>query len=203
MAYCLDGSAMDISTGEVLRKSPPCIGYITFYENKIIIDNVETYMLWQEQNGVKAFQGQTLSLYGGEATPVIFVDPHYSDVVLFITMSNTNSILKAPIYLMDVAKFQALLSRHSGISNDIFMNNADNASNHSTKTNSNSGSKSYYSSRYGYKDCHVCHGLKKCNTCNGKGWIRHTMTGTTGDCPNCTDGKCSICGGTGKVYGAK
>lgn len=57
--------------------------------------------------------------------------------------------------------------------------------------------------RYGDKECHICRGMKKCTTCNGKGWIRHTMTNTTGDCPNCTNGLCSTCGGDGIVYGLK
>lgn len=57
-----------------------------------------------------------------------------------------------------------------------------------------------YNDRYGYKDCHICHNLKYCQTCGGKGWIHHSMTNTTGDCPNCTNGKCSTCGGSGKVY---
>ncbi len=52
------------------------------------------------------------------------------------------------------------------------------------------------------KDCGVCGGTGKCNTCNGRGWYdvigigsgRHT-------CPNCPNniGRCSSCNGTGKM----
>lgn len=200
MAYCLNGAAQDISTRQIYYDEP-CIGYITFYNNKIVVDNKETYEFLQEQNGVKAFQGPTQYMNGMSATPVIFVDPNYSDVVLFITLGNT--ILKSPIYLMSVDKFQRLLASNSGISNDLFYNNATNKSSSDYNRNNRSGSKKYYENRYGYKDCHICHGLKYCQTCGGDGIMRHSYTNTSGDCPNCTNGKCSICGGTGKVYGVK
>lgn len=201
MAYCLNGAAQDISTRQIYYNDP-CIGYITFYNNKIVVDNKETYELWQEeQNGVKAFQGPTQYMSGMSATPVIFVDPNYSDVVLFITLGNT--ILKSPIYLMSVDKFQRLLASNSGISNDLFYNNAINSSASDYNKNDRSGSKKYYENRYGYKDCYNCLGMKSCQTCNGKGWIRHSYTNTTGDCPNCSNGKCSTCGGSGQVYGLK
>lgn len=60
-----------------------------------------------------------------------------------------------------------------------------------------------FKDRCGYKDCYSCRGMKSCQTCNGKGWIRHSYTNTTGDCPNCSNGKCSTCGGSGQVYGLK
>lgn len=60
-----------------------------------------------------------------------------------------------------------------------------------------------YGSRYTQKDCHSCLGLKKCNTCNGKGWFYPTASSTSTDCPNCTNGNCSVCNGSGKVIGIK
>ena len=72
-----------------------------------------------------------------------------------------------------------------------------------------SKNKAYYAERYGNKECHICHGNGVCPTCNGKGWISHSMTNTTGKCPNCliingrASGKCSQCQGTGHVYGLK
>lgn len=59
----------------------------------------------------------------------------------------------------------------------------------------------YYKEHYGYKDCHMCRGSGRCQTCNGSG------LGNYGECPNCLllggkrSGKCSICSGKGKVYG--
>lgn len=59
----------------------------------------------------------------------------------------------------------------------------------------------YYKEHYGYKDCHICRGSGRCQTCNGSG------LGNYGECPNCLlvggkrSGKCSICSGKGKVYG--
>ena len=199
MAYCLDGRTQNIETREIHHQSP-AIGYITFYEDKIIIDNIDTYTLWQEQGGVKAFQGKTWSSNGVSATPVIFCDKYFKDVVLFI--SNSVVTLKAPIHLMEVSDFQSLYNQHSGINNGLFIENSYN-SNGISSYDTDSGTKSYYDNRYGYKDCTHCHNSGKCNTCNGKGWFYPAASSTSTDCPNCTDGKCTWCGGTGKRFGSK
>lgn len=48
------------------------------------------------------------------------------------------------------------------------------------------------------KDCNLCHGSGKCNTCNGKHWY-YGIGGSVVTCPNCTpNGACSSCGGSGK-----
>ncbi len=54
------------------------------------------------------------------------------------------------------------------------------------------------------EDCHMCHGLGKCWTCSGKGW-EYNKLGVDGvhDCPNCSNGECSHCHGTGKVTKTK
>lgn len=57
------------------------------------------------------------------------------------------------------------------------------------------------SQRYGYKDCHLCFGTGNCQTCYGRGYTSSIYTSGWMDCPNCTNGKCSVCNGTGKVYG--
>ena len=50
------------------------------------------------------------------------------------------------------------------------------------------------------KDCPICLGSGKCNTCNGKHRFLNVSTGNYLECPNCKpDGKCSYCNGTGKV----
>lgn len=200
MAYCLN-AAQNIDNGEIQYMNPT-IGYITFYEDRIIVDNKELYTFYQEKGGVRTFKGKTLSMQGLSVIPILFVDPDYENVVLFVT--NNDEIVKAPVHLMEIDKFQTILRQNSGISNNIFISNADNYHcNDEINTDNSIGTRNYYNNRYGYKECYSCHGYKKCSTCNGKGWIRHTMTNTTGDCPNCIDGRCSSCEGTGKVYGVK
>lgn len=180
----------------------PTIGYITFYEDKVVVDNKELYTFYQEKEGVRTFKGQMLSMQGVSVIPIFFVDSNYEEVVLFIT--NNDIIVKVPVYLMEIDKFQTILRQNSGISNDIFISNTYDYSKENEKNANNSvGTRNYYNNRYGYKECYSCHGQKECSTCNGKGWIRHTMTNTIGDCPNCTDGHCSSCEGTGKVYGVR
>lgn len=89
-----------------------------------------------------------------------------------------------------------------GYNNNYNYNNSYNSS-----TNSNSGSSNssvnQNSSRYTDKTCHSCHGSGICNTCNGKGWYERLGVKGTMNCPNCSNGKCSICGGTGKVRGLR
>lgn len=64
--------------------------------------------------------------------------------------------------------------------------------------NSNSGSSGSSTKSY-TPDCHLCHGLGKCNTCNGTHSYLNPLTDTYITCPNCKpDGLCSACGGTGK-----
>lgn len=49
------------------------------------------------------------------------------------------------------------------------------------------------------KDCHLCHGLTRCWTCNGEHRYKNHLTGQYVTCPNCgPDGLCRACGGTGK-----
>ena len=45
--------------------------------------------------------------------------------------------------------------------------------------------------------CYLCHGQKKCATCNGRREFMNSYTGKYIPCPNCTDGLCSHCHGTG------
>lgn len=59
-----------------------------------------------------------------------------------------------------------------------------------------------YFDSWGDKECYMCHGSGVCQTCNGKGWYR-SMFGDNIVCPNCSDGKCGTCHGTGSVYGKK
>ena len=50
------------------------------------------------------------------------------------------------------------------------------------------------------KSCRVCTGTGLCRTCNGKGRYYDTYLGNNRwkDCPNCTNGRCTSCGGTGR-----
>lgn len=68
-----------------------------------------------------------------------------------------------------------------------------------TYSGSSTGSSSTSSSTSsGYKKtCHLCHGLKKCFTCNGNRSFINPLTGKYVSCPNCTNGLCSHCHGTG------
>ncbi|MBO7239696.1 MAG: hypothetical protein J6V23_04355 [Bacteroidaceae bacterium] len=210
MAYCLDGRTQDIETLEI-HKQNPTIGYITFYDEKLVVDNKEVYNLVRQEGGTKAFQGPVLSAMGAHAYAVIFIDENYhnlNNVVMFITIHETGTTVKTPIYLMEVEDFQTLLNSQNGISNNLFINHSIDFTG-SYREDSSIGSKSYYNNRYNNKDCHICKGSGICQTCNGDG-IQHNSFGLNDSkCANCLirngvhTGKCSICGGTGKIYNKK
>lgn len=66
----------------------------------------------------------------------------------------------------------------------------------SSSSSSSSSSGSSSSERF----CRLCVGSGKCRTCNGKGRYYDTSFGVSKwiDCPNCSDGRCTSCGGSGK-----
>ena len=49
------------------------------------------------------------------------------------------------------------------------------------------------------KTCHICHGTKKCWTCGGNRTYINPLTNKRVTCPNCTNGWCSRCNGTGEI----
>lgn len=79
--------------------------------------------------------------------------------------------------------------------NNVNSYSSGNSSHHSTSSGYNHG---------GQSDCHVCRGSGRCHTCNGSGYV--TNFGKRSECPNCLieygrrTGKCSVCGGDGKVF---
>ena len=77
-----------------------------------------------------------------------------------------------------------------------------NNSGNSTSSSSTSSSSSSNQSKSNSRDCRLCLGSGKCNTCNGKGYYYNPLDLTkTVSCPNCAsnhNGKCSSCNGSGK-----
>lgn len=61
-----------------------------------------------------------------------------------------------------------------------------------------SGISNSSSTRSSSASCPQCHGLGKCWTCNGNRKYINPLTNKYVACPNCTNGLCSSCGGTGK-----
>ncbi len=66
-------------------------------------------------------------------------------------------------------------------------------------SSSSSGTSSSSSSSSG-RSCRVCYGTGKCRTCNGKHWYYDSSFGIGKKqiCPNCSDGRCTSCGGSGR-----
>ena len=67
---------------------------------------------------------------------------------------------------------------------------------YNTHTTTNNSQSSTSSNKSSGQTCYLCHGIKKCWTCNGTRKMLG-MSGKYTTCPNCTDGWCSHCHGTG------
>lgn len=211
LAYCLDGTTQNISTREIIRQSP-VVGYLTFYDDKIRVDN-EVYKYMETKDGVRIFQGPTVHAHGGTSVPLLFVNPDYNIINLFFTVKNgagkNVGTLRSVVYLMEVDEFNTLWSQNGGISTNLFVTNSDISHTEDVSNYSSSGgSKSYYSSNYGWKDCHFCGGSGYCPTCHGDGIMDAGFGNGSTSCANCSTtstrkGVCSVCQGKGKVFGIK
>lgn len=78
------------------------------------------------------------------------------------------------------------------------MNGGNTSVGSSNSTISGSGS-SIRTNSTSDKTCHICHGTKKCWTCSGNRTYINPLTNKRVACPNCTNGWCSRCNGTGKI----
>lgn len=211
LAYCLDGKTQNISTREIMHQDP-AVGYMTFYKNKIQVDN-EEYKYKETKDGIRIFQGPTLRAHGGICIPLLFVNPDYNIINLFLSVKNSAGkdvgTLRAIVYLMEVDEFNELWNQNSGINTNLFVTNSDISHTEDVSSYSSSGgSKSYYSSNYGWKDCYFCGGDGNCPTCGGDGIMDGGFGSGSTQCPNCSStasrkGVCSVCQGKGKVYGVK
>lgn len=85
-------------------------------------------------------------------------------------------------------KGQAIQNMNSGNTSGVNSNRTNNNRGNSTNANSSGG-----------KTCHICHGTKKCWTCGGNRTYINPLTNKRVACPNCTNGLCSRCNGTGKL----
>lgn len=86
-------------------------------------------------------------------------------------------------------KGQAIQNMNRGKTSGVNTNSTN--CNRSNSTNTSSSSKG--------KTCHICHGTKKCWTCGGNQTYINPFTAKRIACPNCTNGWCSRCNGTGKI----
>ena len=135
-----------------------------------------------------------------------------------VAWNNSKEYYKVNFKNYEMSKFTDILNPFTGMF-DTFttsivkgkvyfnVNNNSNSNNYNTGQSStqtkSSGNVNQETTRYVDKTCHGCHNSGKCNTCNGKGWIERLGVKGTMDCPNCTNGRCSICGGSGKVRGLR
>lgn len=85
-------------------------------------------------------------------------------------------------------KGEAIRNMNGGNTSVGSPNSTISGSGSSSRTNSTSG-----------KTCHICHGYKKCWTCSGNRTFINPLTNKRVACPNCTNGWCSRCNGTGKI----
>lgn len=86
------------------------------------------------------------------------------------------------------------------VGNATYVPNTVSSAGYSSSSSSSSGSSSSGSSSSSGRSCRVCYGTGKCRTCNGKHWYYDSSFGIGKKqiCPNCSDGRCTSCGGSGR-----
>ncbi len=220
VVYCLDGTSRAWTQEglKIVSVSPPVLGRITFYEDKIIDFNYSestVYKYQETQKGnwrtysapVMYYQGHKI----GRCLGVCFT-PDEIKVMFSMIFPDINHEEFAYVHLMEESDFWTLWNKHNVVGVKLFSQNSDYnmyenpqdlPKNHREVSN-------YFKEHYDYKDCHICRGTGTCKTCNGNGCCSNPYTSGQYKCPNClrdssgnNTGKCSTCQGTGKVYGFK
>ena len=190
------------------------MGYMTFYEDKIVVnDQITFYRMGEKESGSVVFADGGRSLYGKNILLLMEFMTEHNNILLksprpfFCIMTNKNGSSKSNfeyrnIFFYTEKEWAILNSNYSESGNmptNTYSGGYDNNNTDTKKTNN-------YFDSYGEKDCPLCKGSGTCQTCNGKGWYYSPYGTGTVTCPNCCSGhvgKCGKCCGTGKVYGKK
>ncbi len=194
MAYCTSDKMKNVKTNEE-RYNQPTFGYIRIQDDKVIFDNIDTFIFYsKDENNTRAYS-KSGNINGLSVKQIVFVDENLANVKLFMTTSDL--MLEAKIYLMDIESFERLKQQYSTTQyQTLFQEN----SLESNSVTSNSAT----TSSHGNKTCYICHGTGNCQACGGSGILRGL--GTESTCRQCwsgRQGKCSTCQGTGQVYGLR
>ena len=101
---------------------------------------------------------------------------------------------------MGTAPMGGYMPATMSVGNATYVPNTVSSAGYSSSSSSSSGSSSSGSSSSSGRSCRVCYGTGKCRTCNGKHWYYESSFGTGKKliCPNCSDGRCTSCGGSGR-----
>lgn len=121
-----------------------------------------------------------------------FVDSNYN---MYLVMTQSN-MFGTDSFHYDMSKGECTMPKNYNNDGGFNGGNSGGGNGGSVGGNNNhSGSGST-----GTRSCRVCNGTGLCTTCNGKGRYLNTYLGnnTWKDCPNCTNGRCTSCGGTGR-----
>lgn len=196
------------------------MGYMTFYEDKIVVnDQITFYRMGEKESGSVVFADRGRSLYGKDILLLMEFMTEQNNILLksptpfFCIMtkkgSSKSNFEYRNIFFYTEKEWAILNSNYSESGNMPTNTYSSGYENNNTNTNTSNRTiekAKEQNERYGYIDCHLCHGSGTCSTCNGKGWYYSPYGTGTVECPNCcysNKGKCGKCCGTGKVYGKK
>ena len=196
------------------------MGYMTFYEDKIVVnDQITFYRMGEKESGSVVFADGGRSLYGKDILLLMEFMTEHNNILLksptpFFCIMTKNGSSKSNfeyrnIFFYTEKEWAILNSNYSESGNMPTNTYSTGYENNNTNTNTSNRTlekAKEQNERYGYIDCHLCHGSGTCSTCNGKGWNYSPYGTGKVECPNCcysNKGKCGKCCGTGKVYGKK
>lgn len=157
---------------------------VEIYDSYITVDG-SRYNYVSTSDGWKIYKGS--AMFGN--TPYYKVNPNNFEMKYYAISTNPYTA-QTNTFIYQMQKGETTFNIHQ---NNSATYGGGYSTGSGTSNRTNTTTKTYQ------KDCHLCHGSGKCNTCNGTHRYLNPLTNKYVTCPNCRpDGRCSACGGTGK-----
>lgn len=183
--YTISSQGQSIISGNYTEAAGPDLEVtIEFYDDGITVGGIWCEYAGTSSTGKKIYNDPMS--FGGSSSKY-YVDGNYN-VLKQTSFSSpfgsdifNYSVVKGRVIIPKAAPYRGLDANNGGYSSG----SSHSEGTHQIKTHQ--------------KDCHLCHGSGKCNTCNGTHRYLNPLTNKYITCPNCKpNGACSACGGTGK-----
>lgn len=192
--YISDANSYDVYTGSLAASGWELNHTVEIYDDYIIVDKSK-YEFVRMNGSERVYKGNSISFSGTSSQSYYYVDAIYNirEITDFSSMYGSS-------------RYQCRWRKEGGAAPaQPQYNNGYNSGYNNTYNNSYQQPQQQQTPAYQKpaqsKDCTICHGSGKCNTCNGKGYYTGLgINSGTHLCPNCPNhsGRCQWCNGTGK-----
>ena len=186
--YSCNGQGYVTSSGQSYYNDVMAGNYeMEIYENRLNWHVYQAFYKYTTNSGVRVYESD------GFTEDKFYVSSNYSVYI----MSTISTWMGTTTYRYNLKKGQSTYSPQSNNSSP-YSNNSSNLDNSSTSSSSSSPQKRWRNVTR-TENCPSCHGSGKCWTCNGKGYYNSPYGTGTVTCPNCSNGRCRKCGGSGTI----